>query len=806
MGKHAKHYLGGVIGVDPLVSSTPRNSGVFSLGALSGDGAATAAIPQGSTSFDGSNDYIEVGAQAQNIDLSGAFTIEAWVRLNSTSGNQKFFDLRTDTVLLADTLLIDYSNGFRCFVGGNNQTSSPPATVNTWHHIAAVRDGSNDFAFFKDGSRVASTSSSLDFTLDYDFVIGINGDDFYDAPSTIVNPLNGFMSEVRISDTARYDPALASISVPTAQFEDDTNTLMLLRLNETALSDVANSSRTITANGVSNSTNVYKFTTVPAVAGATRPARRWGGMTGRSLVATTAGTPATSDFATFDPASAASGVTLSNNNLSVDHGTTSVRVVTNQSMSTGKYYCEFRLDASNNPNTYGQMVGLVNSNGDRTSMLWRTGAVYGASGSSTYGNATTAVGTIVGVAFDADAGSTWFALNGFWQNSAVAADIADGTDTNYAHTGLSGPLYFGTDDGSSGDYGVENTANFGQDATFNGAVTPSTTYTDANGFGAFYYEPPSGFVGLYTAATSTNVPTTGVLSLPELLQASYGGLDGGVTASEYIVVAGGGGGGYHAVDAGGGGAGGVRQSSSAGALTGTYTITVGAGGARGTAYSTGPTNGGNSAISGAGLTVTATGGGRGGQRHPNTSHENGGAGGSGGGGNKDGNGGAGSSGQGYAGSAGNGTYSSRPNNGGGPSGGGGGGAGEAGDTDGEGFGGDGITNSLLNAIGHGELSGGKRYVAGGGGGAYRIDTSAGIGGEGGLGGGGDGAADQNAQSGTNGFGGGGGGGLSGGTGGSGVVIIKTDAQATGTTGTVTETQVGSDWYYKFTGNGTVTFP
>ena len=231
--------------------------------------AATAAIPQGSTSFDGSNDYIEVGAQAQNIDLSGAFTIEAWVRLNSTSGNQKFFDLRTNTVLLADTLLIDYSNGFRCFVGGNNQSSNPTATVNTWHHIAAVRDGSNDFAFFKDGSRVASTSSSLDFTLDYDFVIGINGDDFYDAPSTIVNPLNGFMSEVRISDTARYDPALASISVPTAQFEDDTNTLMLLRLNEAALSDVANSARTITANGVSNSTSDYKFATVPAVAAST---------------------------------------------------------------------------------------------------------------------------------------------------------------------------------------------------------------------------------------------------------------------------------------------------------------------------------------------------------------------------------------------------------------------------------------------------------------------------------------------------------------------------------------------------------
>ena len=232
---------------------------------LTGGTGGTSEIPQGSTSFDGINDYIEVGAQAQSMDLSGAFTLEAWVRLNSTSGTHRIFDLRTVTVTLANTLMIDYAGGFRCFVNGSNQSSQPVATVNTWHHIAAVRDGSNNFAFFVDGSRAASTSSSVDFTLDYDFVIGTGGPQFYqDGSSSAV--LNGYMSETRISNTARYDPTAASISVPTAQFEDDTNTLMLLRLNEATISDVANPSRTITAGGVSNSTSVYKFSTVPAVA------------------------------------------------------------------------------------------------------------------------------------------------------------------------------------------------------------------------------------------------------------------------------------------------------------------------------------------------------------------------------------------------------------------------------------------------------------------------------------------------------------------------------------------------------------
>ena len=41
--------------------------------------------------------------------------------------------------------------------------------------------------------------------------------------------------------------------------------------------------------------------------------------------------------------------------------------------------------------------------------------------------------------------------------------------------------------------------NFGQDPTFGGAKSPSTTYTDANGIGAFYYQPPTGALALCTA-------------------------------------------------------------------------------------------------------------------------------------------------------------------------------------------------------------------------------------------------------------------------------------------------------------------
>lgn len=52
--------------------------------------------------------------------------------------------------------------------------------------------------------------------------------------------------------------------------------------------------------------------------------------------------------------------------------------------------------------------------------------------------------------------------------------------------------------------------NFGQDATFAGAKTPTQVYTDANGLGKFYYEPPAGALALCSENIDkiNNRPTT----------------------------------------------------------------------------------------------------------------------------------------------------------------------------------------------------------------------------------------------------------------------------------------------------------
>ena len=246
----------------------------------------------------------------------------------------------------------------------------------------------------------------------------------------------------------------------------------------------------------------------------------------------------------------------------------------------------------------------------------------------------------------------------------------------------------------------------------------------------------------------------------------------------YLVVGGGGGGGDR--HGGGGGGGGVLTGTWT-ASVGTYTVTVGLGGVAGY-YETNNSSpqgagikGGNSSLSGTGVSVTANGGGGGGTYDGNPT----GTVGSGGGGGGNGFAGvAGTAGQGNAGGSGL-----------QPGGGGGGGAGGVGTNANTGTGGIGTTSysTQLLAVGYGTsfavptspnvvISGGVAYIAAGGGGA--ASGGPGPGGSGGLGGGGRG--DWNAsfiQAGTANTGGGGGGSRSesepsnGRDGGSGLVLL-----------------------------------
>ena len=241
---------------------------------------------------------------------------------------------------------------------------------------------------------------------------------------------------------------------------------------------------------------------------------------------------------------------------------------------------------------------------------------------------------------------------------------------------------------------------------------------------------------------------------------------------DILTIAGGGSGGNNA--SGGGGAGGLLYSSAQSVnSTNVYAVTIGAGGANQTSYSTGGFNGNDSTFSGNSFTtLTAIGGGAG--QGPNSTPA--------------GSGGSGGGAAGYSGTPTAGTGTSGQGNNGGTNAAaaessGGGGAGAVGGNGGNnsartGVGGAGLNtySSWASATGTG-VSG---YYAGGGGGGAGTSTSAGV--AGGAGGGGTGAGvDQNtlATAGTINTGSGGGGSGYGNTsassntgGGSGIVIVR----------------------------------
>ena len=183
-------------------------------------------------------------------------------------------------------------------------------------------------------------------------------------------------------------------------------------------------------------------------------------------------------------------------------------------VSSGKCYFEVRNGTAGG-GSLARMVGIAKEDTNITSTPYSNsdcylyysgdGTKYNGS-SASYGDSWDADGDIIGVALDMDNGAIWFSKNGTWQNSATAAEIAAGTTTNAAFTGLSGTFVMMVSKTGGTSSNDPHHANFGQDSTFAGDETAGGN-SDENGIGDFKYSVPSGFLAL--AASSLSEPTIG---------------------------------------------------------------------------------------------------------------------------------------------------------------------------------------------------------------------------------------------------------------------------------------------------------
>ena len=187
------------------------------------------------------DDYLSVGDSADWDFGTGDWTIDFWVKFSAKQ-----------TVVLFESN--SYTNGiriayrddlaaFEVYINNTQYVCSWVPTVNVWNNIAVVRDG-NELKVFIDGVQAGMTHDVTGKD-----IAGLTAGMRIGAGIPYPVPLNGYMSDFRISDTARY----SSSFTPATGLTNDANTLLLLNLDEaagsTSWTDSSSSGYTVSATG-----------------------------------------------------------------------------------------------------------------------------------------------------------------------------------------------------------------------------------------------------------------------------------------------------------------------------------------------------------------------------------------------------------------------------------------------------------------------------------------------------------------------------------------------------------------------------
>jgi hypothetical protein len=166
--------------------------------------------------FDGTGDFLRYRLNDPTVFLgSGDWTIEGWVYLNSTSGDQSFLQGQSDYANASNasySLYVTGSSAGNFFYGSTNiSLGAPGLSASTWTHCAWVRNGAT-ITFYRNGTSITTVS------------IGTNAINNGTTNPTCVgafnngnNALNGYINDLRITKYARY---VTNFTPPTSQLQD----------------------------------------------------------------------------------------------------------------------------------------------------------------------------------------------------------------------------------------------------------------------------------------------------------------------------------------------------------------------------------------------------------------------------------------------------------------------------------------------------------------------------------------------------------------------------------------------------------
>ena len=207
---------------------------------------------KGSTYFDGSGDYLRVPYDVGFALGSSNFTIEYWVYPTVLTGDITVLGAHAAdatggyAVGFNGTLARTWMN----FSGDWLQVTGPAVSLNTWNHIAVVRDGSS-FYMYTNGVRgtVFTSGVAVTSTANSDVTIGAR----YNGTS---NYYTGYVSNVRIvKGTALYT---TNFTPPTAPV-GNANASLYLPMDNAGIFDKTGNNTLTPVGNASTSTTQTKY-------------------------------------------------------------------------------------------------------------------------------------------------------------------------------------------------------------------------------------------------------------------------------------------------------------------------------------------------------------------------------------------------------------------------------------------------------------------------------------------------------------------------------------------------------------------
>jgi hypothetical protein len=207
-----------VTGTQLLVNGT--NAGIFdntTINDLETVGSAQVSTSvvkygTGSISFNGLNSCVYEPSNIVYGYGTGDFTIEFWLRLNSTTTQTIFSNITLSSGLsVAPHIYYSNASGIRYYVNGADRITGSALNINQWYHIAVCRSGTSTKMFI-DGVQTGSTyTDTNNYGSSNPLILGD-----YASPPTLASMLNGYLDDIRV--TKGYARYTANFTPPAGPF------------------------------------------------------------------------------------------------------------------------------------------------------------------------------------------------------------------------------------------------------------------------------------------------------------------------------------------------------------------------------------------------------------------------------------------------------------------------------------------------------------------------------------------------------------------------------------------------------------